>query len=69
MDLKIGFKNINEQYIDALDFTNKALTKISNDKQCSIDEAKSYLTLTGIVWEEFYDPSLSFLLIIFYSNF
>ena len=47
VDLKIGFKNINEQYIDALDFTNKALTKISNDKQCSIDEAKSYLTLTG----------------------
>ena len=29
VDLKIGFKNINEQYIDALDFTNKALTKIS----------------------------------------
>lgn len=47
VDLKIGFKNINEQYADALDFTNKALTKISNDKQCSIDEAKSYLTLTG----------------------
>lgn len=47
VDLRIGFKNINEQYIDALDFTNKALTKISNDKQCSIDEAKSYLTLTG----------------------
>ena len=47
VDLRIGFKNINEQYADALDFTNKALTKISNDKQCSIDEAKSYLTLTG----------------------
>lgn len=47
VDLRIGFKNINEQYADALDFTNKALTKISNDKQCSIDEAKSCLTLTG----------------------
>jgi len=47
VDLRIGFKNINEQYADALDFTNKALTKISNDKQCSIDEAKSCLTRPG----------------------
>ena len=47
VDLKISFKNINEQYADASSFTQKALATIANDKQCSIDKAKSYLTLTG----------------------
>ena len=43
----IGLVNINIQYCHAEDFTQKALTKISKDKDCSIEEAKSYLTLTG----------------------
>lgn len=47
VDIKIGFKNINEQYSDASSFTQRALAKIAEDKQCSTDEAKSYLTLTG----------------------
>ena len=43
----IGLANINIQYCHAEDFTQKALTKISKDKDCSIEGAKSYLTLTG----------------------
>lgn len=43
----IPFLNLNPQYKIALNFTQLALEKISDDKQCSIEEAKQYLTLTG----------------------
>ncbi|RKV91648.1 MAG: hypothetical protein D8H92_15060, partial [Campylobacter sp.] len=47
VDAIIGLGNINIQYGYALEFTYKALAKIAKDKNCSIEEAKSYLTLTG----------------------
>ena len=47
VDAIIGLGNINIQYSYALEFTYKALAKIAKDKNCSIEEAKSYLTLTG----------------------
>ena len=47
VDAIIGLGNINIQYSYALEFTYKALAKIAKDKNCSIEEAKSDLTLTG----------------------
>ena len=47
VDVIIGLGNINIQYGYALEFTYKALAKIAKDKGCSIEEAKSCLTLTG----------------------
>ena len=47
VDAIIGLGNINIQYSYALEFTYKALAKLAKDKNCSIEEAKSYLTLTG----------------------
>ena len=47
VDAIIGLGNINIQYSYALEFTYKALAKIAKDKNCSIEEAKSHLTLTG----------------------
>jgi hypothetical protein len=43
----IPFLNCNPQYASALEFTKRALAKIADDKSCSMDEAKQYLTLTG----------------------
>lgn len=41
----IPFLNLNPQYESALKFTQSALERISNDKQCSIDEAKKLFNI------------------------
>lgn len=46
-DYQIGKNNINPQHKDAKKFTDDILNIIAEEKKCSIEDAKSYLTLTG----------------------